>query len=515
MPEAPGQPGQDVEEDQRVSEGIVQEVQDDQEVRGEARADPTALHSFVWAGFSFGLTKLAVFASTLVLARILVPEDFGVVAAAMAVIALFEIGLDLGVGSAVIYDQEKGITRRVQTAFTLNLAVAVVLTAVFVAVAPVIAAYFRVPDQADVFRALAFFLLLRGLGQVHDAVLRRDLDFRRRTLAEVVRASARLAVAIPLAFLGQGVWALVWGLLAAEIAGTITNWCLVRFRPRFTIDRSAVRTLLSFGLAIVGVQALSVLSSNADYLAVGGILGPEDLGQYTIAYRLPELLIDNVYWIFSSVALPWYSRARTRSADSFKDTMLRALTLLTLFGFAMGTALALIARDAIPVLFSEQWLPAVGPMVLLALAAGVGAIGFASGDIFPALGRPALLLRLDLLVAVIEISAYFLLARYGILVVATVNLVVLAAYMVLRLLIANRLVGSSMVECGRAMVPAAAVSAGMAVCAAPVLILMESGVASLAAVVGAGVVGALLGAALGARSTLVELARTVAVARGR
>jgi lipopolysaccharide exporter len=146
----------------------------------------------------------------------------------------------------------------------------------------------------------------------------------------------------------------------------------VRFRPRFTVDRTAVRTLLSFGLAVVGVQALSVLSSNADYLAVGRILGPEDLGQYTIAYRLPELLIDNVYWIFSSVALPWYSRARTRSADSFKDTMLRALTMLTLFGFPMGTALALVARDAVPVLFSEQWRPAIGPMILLALSAGMG-----------------------------------------------------------------------------------------------------------------------------------------------
>lgn len=479
------------------------------------RGDRSTVHSFVWAGLSFGTTKLAVFVSTLVLARILVPEDFGVVAAAMTVVALFEIGLDLGVGSALIHDQEQGITRRVQTAFTLNLVVAALLTGVFVAVAPAVAAYFRVPDQVDVFRAIAFFLLIRGLGQVHDAVLRRDLDFRRRTRAEIARALTRFGVSIPLALLGHGVWALVWGLLAAEVAGTVVNWLLVRFRPRLTVDRTAVRTLLSFGLAVVGVQALSVVSSNADYLAVGRVLGPDDLGQYTIAYRLPELLIDNVYWIFSSVALPWYSRARTRSADSFTDTMLRALTLLTLFGFPMGTALALVARDAVPLFFSEQWLPAVGPMVLLSLSAGVAAIGFASGDIFPALGRPGLLLRLDAVVAAVEIACYFLLARHGILVVAAVNLTVLVGYMLLRLVIANRLVGSTLADSGRALVPALSVSAGMAACGVPVLLLLEPGVASLAAVIGAGAVGALAGAAIGARAVIADVVATVRAARAR
>lgn len=471
------------------------------------------MHSFFWAGLSFGLTKLAVFASTLVLARVLVPDDFGVVAAAMAVIALFEIGLDLGVGSALIHDQEKGITSRVQTAFTLNILIAALLTAVFVACAPAVAAFFRVPDEVDVFRAVALYLLIRGIGQVHDAVLRRDLDFRRRTRAELARAATRVSVSIPLALLDQGVWALVWALLAAEVAGTIVNWVLVPFRPRFTIDRTAVRTLLSFGLAVVGVQALSVASASADYLAVGRFLGPDDLGQYSIAYRLPELLIENVYWIFSSIALPWYSRARTQSADAFKETMLRALTLLALFGFPMGTALALVARDAVPVLFSEQWLPAVGPMVLLSLSAGIAGIGFASGDIFPALGRPGLLLRLDTVVATIEIAAYFLLARYGILVVAAVNLTVLAVYMLVRVVIANRLVGSTLAESVRAVLPALSVSVGMAACAAPVLLLMEPGPASLAAVVGAGTMGALAGAVLGARAVIADVSQTVRAAR--
>lgn len=473
------------------------------------------MHSFFWAGLSFGLTKVAVFVSTLILARVLVPDDFGVVAAGMAMIALFEIGLDLGVGSALIHDQQKGITSRVQTAFTLNLVIATLLTGLFVACAPLVAAFFRVGDQAAVFRVLALYLLIRGAGQVHDAVLRRDLDFRRRTLTEVARATTRLAVSVPLALLDFGVWSLVFGLLAAELAGTFMNWWLVPFRPTFAIDRTAARTLLSFGLAVVAVQSVAVVSTNADYLAIGRVLGPEDLGQYTIAYRLPELLVENVYWIFSSIALPWYSRARTRSAATFKDTMLRALGLLTLFGFPMGTAVALIARDAVPVLFSDQWLPAVGPMVLLALAAGAHAIGFASGDIFPALGRPGILLRLDVVVATMEIIAFFTLAHHGLMVVATVHLVSGVGYVLLRLVVANRLVGADLRESWRAMVPALSISVGMAACAVPVLYLLEPGAGRLAAVIGAGIAGAALGALIGARSALADLASTLAAARAK
>lgn len=478
-----------------------------------ATAERSAVSSFLWAGLAFGASKLATFASTLVLARLLVPEHFGVVAAAMAVIALIEIGLDLGVGSAVVYEQEEGITRRVQTAFTLNLAVAVVLTAGFVLAAPAIAGFFRVPGEDGVFRAIGLYLLIRALGQVHDAVLRRDLDFRRRAAAEAARAVTRLVVSVGLALSGLGVWALVVGLLAGETAGTVVNWLLVRLRPTFTLDRTAARTLLRFGVAVVAVQTVAVASSNADYLVVGRVLGPQELGYYTMAYRLPELLIENLYWIFSSIALPWYSRARRAGAEGFAGSMLTALRLLTLFGFPTGIGLALVARDAVPVLLSQQWAPAVPATALLALAAGVHAIGFASGDIFPALGRPGLLLRLDVAFALAEVAAFLVLVRHGITAVAAVHAVSAVVYTAIRLVVANRLVGTSWRDCARAMTPALAVSVGVLALALPVRLVLEPGAGSLVATVAAGVAGGAVGLAVGGRSTVREVRGVLGRAR--
>src|ERR1700712_5447706 len=112
-----------------------------------------AVRGFAWAAISFGGNKLLVFASTLVLTRLLVPADFGVVAAGLTFIAYLEVTLDLGVGSAIVYQQDKGHTRGVHVAFTMNVLACAVLAALNFAVAPAVAEFFRVPDAADVFRA--------------------------------------------------------------------------------------------------------------------------------------------------------------------------------------------------------------------------------------------------------------------------------------------------------------------------------------------------------------------------
>lgn len=310
--------------------------------------------SFAWAAASLGGNRLLVFVSTLVLARLLAPRDFGVVAVGMTITMYLEAGLDLGVGSSLVYEQEEGITPRVQTAFTLNLMVAALLTVVGIVVAPQVAAFFRVPGDVAILRTLFLYFLLRGAGQVQDAVLKRDLQFKKRTAADLTSGAVRATLSIALAVAGYGAWALVWGLLAGALVSTAMKWAQVRFRPQLRLDRAASAALLRFGLAVVALKFLAVIGEDLDYLVVGRWLGPTQLGLYTLAYRLPELLIANVYWIFSQVAFAAYSKVRTMGPDAFRSAMLRALRLTTLFGFSVGVGLALVARDAVPVLFSAQ-----------------------------------------------------------------------------------------------------------------------------------------------------------------
>ena len=146
----------------------------------------------VWSVAAFGASKALSLISLLVLARLLAPDEFGVVAAVAAYIALIELGSDVGMKPAIVYEQEQGVSARVQTAFTLNLVTAAALTALGVLLAPAVAGFFGVSDSAGLFRLGALNLLFTGLGNVHDALLLRDMSFARRILPQVARDVVRV-----------------------------------------------------------------------------------------------------------------------------------------------------------------------------------------------------------------------------------------------------------------------------------------------------------------------------------
>jgi lipopolysaccharide exporter len=473
---------------------------------GERGLSGRAVRSFLWSALSYGSTKLVLFVVTLVLARLLTPADFGVVAAGLALITFLEIALDLGVGAAVIYEQETGVSVRVRTAFTLNLLIGAVATLAGVLSAPAIAAFFHVPQAVDLFRVMFFYLLLRGAGQVQDAVLQRDLRYNVRTVIDVARGIMRASVSLVLAFAGTGAWALIAGLLAGEGIAVVLYSCFVGLLPTLRLDRAISKALLRFGLPVLGLKIVNTFSTDSDDLIVGNRLGTSALGLYTIGFQLRQMFLDNIYWIFGKIAYSVYSKARTRGPDVLKGAMLRALQLVTLFGFSMGTGLAIVVPNAVPLLFSSKWEPTVPATVFLVLASGLGSIGFASGDIFPAVGRPATLLRLTIVCVGVMVAGFWFAAPIGITAVAMVHFFFAVFYGVLRLHVANRLIGSTWRGCFLAMRPGALAALGIAATALPVSLLLPHGWLGLIATIAAGVVGAVTILAALSPRTFFELA---------
>ena len=464
-----------------------------------------AVRGASWAVVSFGANRLLVFVSTLVLARLLVPADFGVVAAGLTVMAFLEVALDLGMSAAIVYQQENGHSHGVTVAFTLNLAACTVLAGLNLLLAPVLAEFFREPDSVAIFRALSIFILLRGFGAVQNALLQRDLRFREKAIAELTRALTRGVVGVVLAFAGFGAWALVWALILGEGAGTAVAWARTRFRPRLQFDWRTAGPLLRYGLPVAALQLLSQLGTNSDYLVVGHRLGPIALGIYVIAFRLPELLLSNVYWIFSSVAFPVFSLARSQDTSLFRGAMLRALRLITLFGFPVSVGLALVSRDLVPVLFGAQWDAAAAPMALSSLAMGLNCVGYASGDIFKAAGRPGVLLWVNGFGTLFLLVGFIIAAPAGIVAIAWVHLAFGVLHSMVRLGLANRLVGTSVLQTLEAIRPALIVTASITLVALPVRLLVAPGLPALSATIVAGIVGALVGLVLTGRSTVQEL----------
>src|SRR5688500_13373605 len=174
-----------------------------------------AVRGMVWSVFATGGGRVISLASVVVLARLLVPAEFGLVAFALVFIAYMEAIGDLGTGAALVRWPDRW-PQVAQVAFVINLAMGAVWFALTLVAAPLVAEFFGNPDGVPVLRALAWTFLLKALGNTHDALLQRELRFQARAIPELSLLVAKAAVAIPLAASGLGVWSLVWGQLIGQ-----------------------------------------------------------------------------------------------------------------------------------------------------------------------------------------------------------------------------------------------------------------------------------------------------------
>lgn len=416
-------------------------VEEAREEPGKATAGSSSARGFVWTTLAWGVNRVAILGLTLILARLLTPEDFGLVTAALTIIAMLDAALDLGVGASVVADQERGTTARTRAAFTVNLGLSALVAGLGAAASPLLAAVFGAHSHTWLFALIFAYPLFRGAAQVNDAVLKRDLRFRRRTLVDLTRAAVRIAVSLPLALTVGGAISIAAGIVVSELVAMLVLWTMVPLRPTLRLDASTVRRLLAFGGQVTVIRVLGSVRSTVDYLVVGSVLGAAALGVYSMAYKLPELVIENVLWIFSAVALPAYARALARSREHLLTAMLRATRLLALYGLAAGTVLAVLARDAVPVLFSDRWTPAVVPMMVISVSLGVMSVAWANGDVLAALRRLRVLMLIDGPATVIMAAAFLLAPRWGLVGVATVHLGFNLVYCAVRSAVVQRALG--------------------------------------------------------------------------
>jgi O-antigen/teichoic acid export membrane protein len=380
-----------------------------------------------WSLLSFVGTKALTLLATLVLARLLAPSEFGVLASVLVFITLLEVIGDLGMKATVIYEREEGVTGRVQTAFTLNLIFTISLTVIAVALAPTIARFFGAESEVVLFRVAALDLLLTGLGNIHDALLLRDMEFRRRIIPQVVGNLVRGVCTIVLALAGLAASALVIGFIVGTAAWTATLWIVKPFRPTLAIERSAVRGIATYGGWASALELLAALASRADVAVIGSALGARALGLYTIAQRLPELIVGNVTWSLSIVAFPALAQRRARGDRGLTDTTLNLIRYSALFGLTMGAALAVLGQALVVVLFSQKWAEAGAVMQPLAIMYAVLCIVFPLGDTFKALGRQPIMVAVNAVAIPLAVGAMVLAAPAGIVAVAWTRLAVAVA----------------------------------------------------------------------------------------
>jgi PST family polysaccharide transporter len=347
-----------------------------------------AVGGVAWVGSSYLITRATLLISTVILARALSPTDFGIYAAALAFITYAEVINDLGVVQALIL--LPGDERRNDAGVVVSFAVSSLLVAAAMVSGPSVGRFFGQSDVGPILRVLSLSLLLRAFGQVPDAILIRELRFRQRFHANAWRAVVQGLVWIVLAIAGWGVWALVYGYLAGYAVNSLIVWHFVEYRPgRFfwRVRWSTVRPLLTFAAPLVGSLLLLALINDIDYVIVGRRLGTTDLGYYTIAFRVPQMVISNSFLVFSQVMIPVLVRAGLEPAR-LRRGYLRTVRIQAIFGLSAAALLAVVAPLLVPVVFGSRWTPAVVPMIALSIYAVFRSLAWGATDVYKAMGRP-------------------------------------------------------------------------------------------------------------------------------
>lgn len=467
-------------------------------------------HGVLWQGLAQVAGRLATLVTTVVLARILLPEQFGLVALAVVLITYAEAFADAGVAQALVYLPRTRDSLRAALACSLTAGVVLMLAAMVSA--PALAAAFHRPDVTPLTRLLAVTLLGASLAALPESLLRRELLFRRMTVATVVRVVLTGVVSIVLAVAGYGAWALAWGTATGSVGYTILIWLFAPERPDLAVWRTTrrdVRQIMAYGMPAAASNLLSRLIFNVDYLIVGGLLGATALGYYTLAFRIPELIIINIFYVISGVAFPMFSRLN-RDLPRLRKAYLFSVRVYCLYGLCAGVGLAIVAGLIVPLVFGGRWHDAVAPLVPLALYAACRSIGVGANDVYKALGRPGLALSLSVFRLVVLVPALLAGARYGGIVgVAWAQVGTSLAMAILMQARGARVLSLRLPEVGRAVAPGLLAACAVAAVGLPLLSLPLPAAAILSLVVVAGICTVVAFLALTQRALLRDLLEVV------
>lgn len=418
------------------------------------------LRAMFWTYGAFVGGRLLSLAAITVLARLLTPMEFGVVALALIAMAILDTFPGLGVGDAIVIVNEDEVEEKAETAFAVSVVVGLALAAVMAALGPLAAPFFQQPELIAVMPVLGISFFLLGLGSTHAALAMKRMDFRSRTAAELAAATVRGAVSVILAFAGAGVWSLVVGYVVGSAALTLTLWLLVPWRPCFRPQRAHLRSLLSFGGTVTGVNVMAAFLTQFDFLAVGRVLGAAQLGFYSIATRLPALFILDPAAVSGRVLFPAFASLQRADMPRAFLTSLRYASLVTL---PLTVFLAMLARPLTIALLGNQWSPSIEAAQVLCVWAGASAFLFLCGNVYKACGRADLSLKLAVPQAVALVIGTLAFVDRGFVAIAWVQAGIAVCGLLASIIIARQLFRLAFCHMFQAVRPALLGAAGLAI----------------------------------------------------
>ena len=359
----------------------------------------------------FGI-QMAHFVVTLVLARLLTPNDYGTVALLSVFIAISNVLVDAGFGNALVQKKDASQTD-FNTVFYISVITAAILYAVLFFAAPAVSRFYSIPDLTPMLRLLAVTVIFHSINGVQSAELNRKMLFKLSFRISWVRVGVSYVTGVSLAYAGLGPWALVWSSIAGGTAGTVARQLVIRWRPTLTFSWASARTLFSFGWKMTVGLIVSKLYDSLYAAVVGKCFTKADLAFVHKGNHVASVPMGAVDQTISRVAFPALAKMQG-DAERMRGAMRRMIRSSTYLVFPLMAVIAVLADPVVYILFGAKWLPAAPYLRIACFTCATKPFNSVNVRAIVASGRSGTFLALVIINRIIGIAAMAVSWRYGV-----------------------------------------------------------------------------------------------------
>lgn len=418
--------------------------------------------NFLWRFSERSGAQIVTFIVSIVLARILAPEDYGTIALVTVFISILQVFVDSGLGSALI-QKKNADDLDFSSVFIFNFIVCIILYIFMFFVAPIIAEFYDDKNLVAIIRVISITILISGVKGIQQAYVSRNMLFKKFFFSTIGGTVFSAFLGIFMAYKGFGVWALVAQQLSNTAIDTLILWITVEWRPKFIFSWKRLKSLLSFGWKLLISALLDTTYNNLRNLIIGKLYSPADLAFYNQGDKFPKVIITNINASIDSVLLPTMSKEQDNK-DKVKIMTRRAIKTSIYLMAPMMMGLAFCSENIVRLVLTEKWIECVPYLRIFCITYMFWPLHTANLNAINALGRSDWFLRLEIIKKIMGLTVLLLTIWHGVMVMAYSLLLTSVLSQIINSWPNKKLINYSYIEQLQDILPSILISIFMGIC---------------------------------------------------
>jgi len=355
--------------------------------------------------------KIFFFTSSVIVARILTPEDFGLATMALTLDTITWLVLSFGISAAIVHYQDN-IEERLNAAFWFTTLSATIIVLILLMAAPAAAEFYHAPLLKEILQISAISLYISSFTSVHKAILTKKIEFKTISIIDTITYSTVSIMYIVLALMGFGVWSFIYPKIVFALLNSFMLWNSTRWIPSLNPHFEYWKEMICYGKDVVFANVLDYTLNNSAYIIIGTLVGSTSLGLFTFAYEKSMWVVSNITYPITMIVFPSFSRLQNHP-EKLQSVYYKTIKMLALVSFPYALAQIIIGREFITLIFGNKWLPAVAMFQVILAYSMMRSIIQPGTPLLQGIGKPEIAMKWNLVFAPLYIGSIFLGFKLG------------------------------------------------------------------------------------------------------